>query len=70
MSFVAKEDKLSQRIERLSERISTANQTGDQKAEPDISLPKQSVMAYLIVVVICFIILVMLYKIHTLNPFF
>ncbi len=70
LSFVAKEDKLSQRIERLSERISTANQTGDQKAEPDISLPKQSVMAYLIVVVICFIILVMLYKIHTLNPFF
>lgn len=71
LSFVPDSDNLSHRIERLSERISPPKQPANKKLDPDISLHKQqSITAYLIVVVLCFIILVMLYKVHTINPFF
>lgn len=70
LSYKAKDSALSNRIERLSERISQPDVDEEQPQTDSFPVRQHSVTAYLIVMVMCFIILVMLYKIHTINPFF
>ncbi len=72
LSYSPKEAALKTRLESLSKSIDQSNNEPFKK-DKESSLAygnKNSGIAYLLVAVMCFIIFVMLYKIHTINPFF